>query len=81
MYFNVEAVAPETFSEWVDTARNVGMELNATTYGELAKPSSAVMPFTYRSVAPGLFDSIRGSEMQSDHAMSHGNPTSMRAEK
>jgi cytochrome o ubiquinol oxidase subunit 2 len=81
MRFNVEAVAPEKFSEWVDTARNVGMELNATTYAQLVKPSAAVAPFTYRSVAPGLFDSIQMSDMQSDGAMSHGSPTSMRAEK
>ena len=81
MYFNVEAVAPEKFSEWVDTARNVGVELNVTTYAELAKPSASVAPFTYRSVAPGLFDSIRVSEMQSDDAMCRRNPTSMRAEK
>src|SRR6266446_4047060 len=78
MHFNVEAVAPEKFSEWVDTAHNVGMELNATTYAQLAKPSAAVAPFTYRSVAPGLFDSIQMSDMQSGGAMSHGNPASMR---
>jgi hypothetical protein len=38
MHFNVEAVAPEKFSEWVDTTRSVGAELNVTTYAELAKP-------------------------------------------
>jgi cytochrome o ubiquinol oxidase subunit 2 len=81
MYFNVEAVAPDSFSEWVGTARNVGAELNVTTYSALAKPSAAVAPFTYRSVAPGLFDSIMISEMQSDDAMCRTNPTSMRAEK
>jgi cytochrome o ubiquinol oxidase subunit 2 len=81
MYFNVEAVAPEKFSEWVDSARNVGTDLNTTTYAQLAKPSAAVSPFTYRSVAPGLFDSIRGSEMHSGGGMSDANPTSMRAEK
>src|SRR6266436_3584949 len=81
MYFNVEAVAPEKFSEWVDAARNVGMGLNVTTYAELAKPSASVAPFTYRAVAPGLFDSILVSEMQSDDAMCRRNPTSMRAEK
>jgi cytochrome o ubiquinol oxidase subunit 2 len=81
MHFNVEAVAPEKFSEWVDAARNAGVELNVATYAELAKPSAAVAPFTYRSVAPGLFDSILVSEMQSDDAMCRKNPTSMRAEK
>jgi cytochrome o ubiquinol oxidase subunit 2 len=81
MYFNVEAVAPDKFSEWVDGTRSVGTELNATSYAQLVKPSAAVSPFTYRSVAPGLFDSIMASELQSGGAMSHGNPTSMRAER
>src|SRR5256886_4745663 len=81
MYFNVEAVPAEKFSEWVDTTRGVGVELNGTTYAELAKPSAKVAPFTYRAVAPGLFDSIMVSEMQSDDAMCRRNPTSMRAEK
>jgi cytochrome o ubiquinol oxidase subunit 2 len=81
MYFNVDAVAPEKFSEWVDTTHNVGAELNVSTYAELAKPSAAVAPFTYHAVAPGLFDSILVSEMQSDDAMCRSYPTSMRAEK
>src|ERR1700675_101951 len=81
MYFNVEAIAPDKFAEWVDTARNIGTELNVTTYAQLAKPSSAVTPLTYRSVAPGLFDSIRVSEMQSDDEMCRSYRTSMRAEK
>src|SRR4051812_46127639 len=32
MNFNVEAVAPDKFAEWVDATRNVGVELNAATY-------------------------------------------------
>ena len=81
MTFNVEAVAPEKFTEWVDATRNAGAELNTATYAELAKPSAAVSPFTYRAVAPALFDSIRVSDMQSDDAMCRKDPTSMRAEK
>jgi cytochrome o ubiquinol oxidase subunit II len=81
MYFNVEAVTPEKFAEWVDAARKVGLGLNVTTYTELAKPSTAMAPFTYRSVAPGLFDSIQVSDMQSDDKMCRSDPTSMRAEK
>ena len=81
MTFNVEAVTPDKFSEWVDTTRNVGVELNATAYAELAKPSAKVPPFTYRAVAPGLFNSIMVSEMQSDDAMCRSYPTSMRAEQ
>jgi cytochrome o ubiquinol oxidase subunit 2 len=81
MHFNVEAVAPEKFSEWIDAARNVGVELNVTSYAELAKPSASVTPFTYRSVAPGLFGRIMLSDMQSGDEMCRSYPTSMRAEK
>jgi cytochrome o ubiquinol oxidase subunit 2 len=81
MIFNVEAFTPDKFSEWVDTTRNVGGELNGTTYAELAKPSAKVPPFTYRAVAPGVFNRIMVSEMQSDDAMCRTYPTSMRAEQ
>ena len=71
----------ERFAQWVDSARSAGPELDAKTYADLAKPSEAVAPFTYRAVAPDLFDSIVVSEMQSDDAMWRSCPTSMRAEK
>jgi cytochrome o ubiquinol oxidase subunit 2 len=81
MHFDVDAVPGEKFAQWVNAARSAGPELDAKTYADLAKPSAAVAPFTYRSVAPGLFDSIRVSEIQSDDAMCRRYPTSMRAEK
>src|ERR1700692_4690174 len=81
MHFEADAVTGENFAQWLDSVRSAGPELNAKTYAYLAEPSAAVAPFTYRSVAPGLFDSIIVSEMQSDDAMCRGYPTSMRAEK
>jgi cytochrome o ubiquinol oxidase subunit 2 len=81
MHFDVDAVPDEKFAQWLDAARSAGPELDAKTYADLAKPSAAVAPFTYRSVAPGLFDSILVSEMQSDDAMCRSYPTYMRAEK
>jgi cytochrome o ubiquinol oxidase subunit 2 len=81
MHFNVDAVSAEKFAQWVDLARSAGPELNAKTYGDLAKPSGAVAPFTYRAVAPDLFGSIVVSEAQSDDAMCRSYPKSMRAEK
>jgi cytochrome o ubiquinol oxidase subunit II len=75
MHFDADAVTSEKFTQWLDGVRSAGPELNAKTYADLVKPSAAVAPFTYRSVAPGLFDSITVSEMHS-HGM-----TSMRAEK
>ena len=81
MHFDADAVPNEKFAQWLDSVRSAGPSLDATTYAELAKPSTAVAPFTYRSVAPGLFDSILVSEMQPGDAMCRRNPTSMRAEK
>ena len=81
MHFNVEAVTPSKFQEWVGATRNVGQDLNTATYADLAKPSSAVTPFTYRSVAPDLFGRISVSEMQPDDAMCRRYPTLMRAER
>jgi cytochrome o ubiquinol oxidase subunit II len=81
MRFDADAVPADKFAQWLNAARGAGPELDAKTYADLAKPSTAVVPFTYRSVAPGLFDSIMVSEMQSDDAMCRKYPTFMRAEK
>src|ERR1700719_349239 len=81
MHFDADAVTNEKFAQWLDSARSAGPELDAKSYADLAKPSSAVAPFTYRAVAPGLFDSILVSEMRPDDAMCRRDPTLMRAEK
>jgi len=64
MRFSVDAVSAEDFARWVDAARSAGPALDAQAYGELAKPSNAVVPFTYRAVAPDVFDGIVSSVMQ-----------------
>src|SRR6202140_1204521 len=81
MHFDPDAVTSEKFAQWLDSVRSAGPELDAKAYADLAKPSASVAPFTYRSVAPGLFAGIMVSEMQSDDAMCRKNPISMRAEK
>lgn len=81
MQFDTDAVTDERFEQWMAAARGTGVTLDAATYAELAKPSAKVPPFTYRAVAPGLFNKIMVSEMQSDDAMCRSYPTSMRAEK
>src|SRR5260370_35884257 len=80
MHFDADAVPNEKFAQWVEAARSAGPQLDAKTYADLAKPSAAAAPFTYRAVAPGLFDSLRDSEMQSDDAMCRSYPTSLSAE-
>jgi cytochrome o ubiquinol oxidase subunit 2 len=81
MYFTVEAVPAEKFQEWVTATRgSTGPVLDAQTYGDLVKPSQAVAPFTYRDVAPGLFNNIVIS-VTKPAAASITHPTTQRAEK
>src|SRR5207237_3033785 len=68
MRFAVDAVPAENFAQWVDAARSAGPVLDAPAYAELAKPSSAVPPFTYRFVTPILFDSVLSSGMPDDQS-------------
>ena len=81
MRFTVDAVPPEAFAQWIDGARSAGPMLDAGTYAALAKPSSAVAPFTYRSVAPDLFNGILGSAMHPHGSAGLAHPTAKRAEK
>jgi cytochrome o ubiquinol oxidase subunit 2 len=81
MRFTVDAVPPEAFAQWIDAARSAGPMLDAGTYAALVKPSSAVAPFTYRSVAPDLFNGILGSTMHPHGAAGLAHPTAERAEK
>jgi cytochrome o ubiquinol oxidase subunit 2 len=68
MYFNVDAVSAEAFASWLNASRSVGQALDRETYADLAKPSQAVAPFTYRAVTPGLFYQILSAAMPPDDA-------------
>jgi cytochrome o ubiquinol oxidase subunit 2 len=81
MHFNVDAVAPEQFAQWVASTRNAGPLLDAQAYADLLKPSKAVAPFTYPSITPGLFDSIMSAGLQSGGGLCVPYPKSMRAER
>jgi cytochrome o ubiquinol oxidase subunit 2 len=81
MRFAVDAVPPEAFAQWIDGARSAGPMLDAGTYAALAKPSSAVAPFTYRSVAADLFNGILGSAMHPRGSAGLAHPTAQRAEQ
>jgi cytochrome o ubiquinol oxidase subunit II len=59
MRFIAKAVPAGDFDAWVAQVRGAGSALDDDAYAELAKPSEAVPPKTYRSVAPDLFDHIR----------------------
>jgi cytochrome o ubiquinol oxidase subunit II len=81
MRFNVDAVPGESFAQWVDATRNAGPLLDAQAYADLAKPSSAVPPFTYRAVAPNLFDGILNAGMHMDHASRPAPAASQKVER
>jgi cytochrome o ubiquinol oxidase subunit 2 len=81
MRFNVDAMPAENFAQWVDATRGVGPELDVQAYAALAKPSQAVAPFTYRAVAPGLFNGISSAGMRPDDSPSKTHPMSQRAER
>ena len=80
MRFNVEVVSTERFDRWVDAARGAGPVLDTQAYVDLLKPSSAVAPMAYRSVTPGLFDTILHLATQPP-VSSPNNPASRRAQK
>jgi cytochrome o ubiquinol oxidase subunit 2 len=58
MHFIAKAVPADAFDAWVAQVRGSGSALDIPGYAELAKPSQAVPPTTYRSVDPKLFQRI-----------------------
>jgi cytochrome o ubiquinol oxidase subunit II len=58
MRFAVDAVPNERFAQWVSQAREAGPVLDTQSYRDLAKPSKAMAPFTYRAVAADLFSGV-----------------------
>src|SRR5439155_5326789 len=68
MRFTVDAVPSERFEQWITAARSAGPTLDAQAYADLAKPSKAVVPFTYRAIAADLFNGIVNSGMAMDNS-------------
>src|SRR5271157_5771910 len=58
MRFVAKAVSAGDFNAWLEQVRGAGSALDDAGYAELAKPSKAVPPTTYRSVGPKLFERI-----------------------
>jgi cytochrome o ubiquinol oxidase subunit 2 len=70
MRFDVVALSSESFAKWLTTTRARGGMLNAASYAELARPSTAVAPATFGAVAPQLFEAaVMGDALAS--AMPH----------
>jgi cytochrome o ubiquinol oxidase subunit II len=58
MRFLVKSVPSGDFNAWLDQVRGTGSALDDAGYAELAKPSKAAPPTTYRSVEPKLFERV-----------------------
>ncbi len=58
MRFDTDAVPAAAFDAWVAQAQRSGPILDAAGYEALVRPSEAVTPFSYRAIAPGLFNAI-----------------------
>jgi cytochrome o ubiquinol oxidase subunit 2 len=63
MTFQVHSVSADEFSDWVNQTRGNGATLDRAGYASLAQQSRNVKPFTYRSVAPGLFSDIASQKI------------------
>jgi cytochrome o ubiquinol oxidase subunit 2 len=58
MRFAVDAVPATSFAQWVNATRDAGPVLDAQALADLARPSQAIAPFTYRDVVQDLFNRI-----------------------
>jgi cytochrome o ubiquinol oxidase subunit 2 len=81
MRFAVDAVPAEQFAQWVSTTRSSGPVLDAAAYADLARPTKAVAPFTYRAVAPRLFNDIVSTMPPTDAASRLTTSVSQRSDQ
>ena len=58
MGFAVDAVPPAAFGQWVAATRTAGPALDGPAYSRLAAHEGTATPFTFRAVAPGLYDAV-----------------------
>jgi len=56
MRFDVVALPPAAFDDWVKQTRAAGGTLDATSYARLVRPSIAVPPATFGAVMPKMFE-------------------------
>ena len=81
MRFMVEAVPNERFAQWIRHASETGLSLDAQSYADLAKPSTAVAPYTYRAVADDLFRRVVNTASATDGSPQLVCSTSQRSEQ
>jgi cytochrome o ubiquinol oxidase subunit 2 len=58
MRFEFKGLSPQGFSQWVQSVKGTGQELNAAGYQKLAAPSESEPVHLYSSVDASLYDAI-----------------------
>jgi cytochrome o ubiquinol oxidase subunit 2 len=58
MHFEVSAVSPDAYANWVANTKRAGPSLDDAAYAALANPSENVTPTTYKAIDPALFDAV-----------------------
>jgi cytochrome o ubiquinol oxidase subunit 2 len=58
MTFDVAAMTPQDFEQWLDATRTGGDTLDAAAYESLTHPSAKVPQHTYGTVTGGIFEAI-----------------------
>ena len=81
MRFTVDAVSNDRFAQWVRETHDTGPVLDAQSYADLAKPSKAIAPYTYRAVTADLFSGIVNTASAADDPSQSICSTSQRAER
>ena len=81
MRFTVDAVSDNRFAQWLRETRDTGPILDAKSYSDLAKPSKAIAPYTYRDVAADLFSGIVNTASAADDPAQPICSMSQRAER
>ncbi|MGB7037440.1 MAG: ubiquinol oxidase subunit II [Xanthobacteraceae bacterium] len=73
MHFVLHAVPQDAFNQWVTGARAAAPTLDRAGYAALLAESQNNAPFTYRSVAPNLFDAIVRQQLPTGQGPQNGN--------
>jgi cytochrome o ubiquinol oxidase subunit 2 len=81
MRFTVDAVTDDGFAQWVRQTGEADSVLDKQAYADLVKPSKAVVPFSYRAVAPDLFGGIVNAGIGTQGSAQSICSTSQRAER
>jgi cytochrome o ubiquinol oxidase subunit II len=74
MHFSVRSLPADQFANWVEDTRKSGSALDPGTYTSLTRQSTAVEPYTFRSVESGLFEQITSQKLAPGPGPETGRP-------